>query len=239
MIDRLSLIGALPARALGNIIRRPQSAVADDAGTGVEPRPLSRLARGSHDGPSGARPCGPFELSCRFAPEPAAVPGAREALEPLATLVDRESFVALRLLVCELVTNGVRHGAQEGDGTIELSVRAAPHRVRAEVADSGAGFTPTARAEGSDQGSGWGLHLLEHLSDRWGVQRNGHTVVWFELEAESGADWWLGARNEAASAPSRPGGFSEDAERPNGFPRRLSYVRSLLAGRDAIDVDID
>ena len=33
--------------------------------------------------------------------------------------------------------------------------------------------------------SGWGLYLVRELSDRWGVERNKQTRVWFELDREA------------------------------------------------------
>jgi hypothetical protein len=33
-----------------------------------------------------------------------------------------------------------------------------------------------------DRSSGWGLHLVETLADRWGIERQAGTRVWFELD---------------------------------------------------------
>jgi hypothetical protein len=33
---------------------------------------------------------------------------------------------------------------------------------------------------------GWGLRLVEALALRWGVERSGDTVVWFEVERSAG-----------------------------------------------------
>jgi anti-sigma regulatory factor (Ser/Thr protein kinase) len=52
--------------------------------------------------------------------------------------------------------------------------------VRVEVRDPGPGFTPKPRAH-DDDSMGWGLHLVQHLSDRWGVTRDGEMCVWFEM----------------------------------------------------------
>jgi signal transduction histidine kinase len=152
----------------------------------------------------------PLELSKQLPPEPGAAPKAREALEPLAPVVGPAAFENLRLLVSELVTNSVRHGPSDRPEPIEFSVVAEPHRLRAEVADGGGGFAPPTPTERPDDGSGWGLYLVDSLSDRWGIERNGRTVVWFELEAEVEPEWWL----------SDPG-TSEDAG-----PRRLPEVSS-------------
>jgi len=41
---------------------------------------------------------------------------------------------------------------------------------------------PVARDKPKTDVGGWGLHLVESLSDRWGVH-DGSTHVWFELGA--------------------------------------------------------
>jgi anti-sigma regulatory factor (Ser/Thr protein kinase) len=87
----------------------------------------------------------------------------------------------LRLLVSELVTNSVRHSGAAGDADIELSIRASREAISAEVCDDGNGFEAAVREGDADEESGWGLHLVEALSDRWGTERNGYMCVWFEL----------------------------------------------------------
>lgn len=88
--------------------------------------------------------------------------------------------VNVRLLVSELVANAVRHVDHDGDIRIHLDIRAGSLRV--EVSDPGSGFVPRARTDDSPLGSGWGLHLVAELSDRWGVDHTGPTRVWFEID---------------------------------------------------------
>jgi anti-sigma regulatory factor (Ser/Thr protein kinase) len=90
-----------------------------------------------------------------------------------------------RLLVSELVANAVRH--VRGEGEIGMQVEVRDHALRVEVRDPGGGFVPKARTSASPQGSGWGLHLVEVLSDRWGVEGSGPTRVWFEIDRAVGA----------------------------------------------------
>ena len=33
--------------------------------------------------------------------------------------------------------------------------------------------------------SGWGLYLVRELSDRWGIDHDGETRVWFELDRDA------------------------------------------------------
>jgi LytS/YehU family sensor histidine kinase len=141
----------------------------------------------------------------RLPQAPVAVPAARAALTPLEGAVDPNTFETLRLLVSELVGNSVRHASEEANENIELSVDASREAIRVEVSDGGGGFDATPRGEDADQASGWGLHLLDSLSDRWGTERNGRMRVWFEL-VDSGA-FALGTREEPA------GSFSLSSQR--------------------------
>ena len=88
----------------------------------------------------------------------------------------------LRLLTSEVVTNSVRHAGLAPGGTIGLAVDVSERRVRVEVADDGPSFDPYGLPESSPEGTGgWGLWLVEQLSDRWGVIRNEPNHVWFEV----------------------------------------------------------
>jgi anti-sigma regulatory factor (Ser/Thr protein kinase) len=120
------------------------------------------------------------ELTLRLNPGPQAVPAARKALDGLAELVERTVWEDLRLLVTELVTNGVRHGSQRGPVGVLVSVGG--ERVRVEVSDAGRGFSPAAAPMPHADGSGgWGLQLVDRVAASWGVRVNGRTCVWFEL----------------------------------------------------------
>jgi anti-sigma regulatory factor (Ser/Thr protein kinase) len=110
-----------------------------------------------------------------------AVALARHSLNDLADELGPALFEDMKLLVSELVTNSVRHaGGAAPMSTVLLEVRR--DRVRACVTDPGPGFEATPREPGDDPASGWGLFLVEELSDRWGVELNGATSVWFEID---------------------------------------------------------
>jgi two-component sensor histidine kinase len=83
-----------------------------------------------------------------------------------------------KLLVSELITNSVKYG---GEGPVRLEVQASDASVRAEIIDQGVGFTPKVRDDDLDRVGGWGLHLTEHLTSRWGTYE-GSTHVWFEID---------------------------------------------------------
>jgi anti-sigma regulatory factor (Ser/Thr protein kinase) len=105
---------------------------------------------------------------------------ARAALEDMNGNIDPERLPDVRLLVSELISNSVKYG---GEGPVRLEVSAGPERIRAEIVDQGTGFTPKVRNDDLDKVGGWGLHLVEHLTDRWGTHE-GSTHVWFEMGNE-------------------------------------------------------
>ncbi len=92
----------------------------------------------------------------------------------LARVVEPERLDDLKLLVSELVTNGVKHG-RDGPITIDLRVNGS---IMCAVSDHGPG--PAAR-ETLSGSNGWGLKLVEELATRWGLVRSPDaTQVWFE-----------------------------------------------------------
>lgn len=103
---------------------------------------------------------------------------ARRALMDLDGRVDPAVLPDVRLLVSELVTNSVKYG---GEGPVRLEVTATGDRLRAEIIDQGVGFRPVGRDRGLEDVGGWGLHLVERLTSRWGTHE-GSTHVWFEIE---------------------------------------------------------
>jgi len=113
---------------------------------------------------------------------PHAVAAARRGIDPLESQVGQQMMQDMRLLVSELVTNSVRHSGHNGSTAVELEVSVTATRVLVRVTDSGPGFETSPRGPEDDPGSGWGLFLVEQISDRWGIEANGATQVWFEIE---------------------------------------------------------
>ena len=120
-----------------------------------------------------------FEIS-----RDARAPGrARRAIEGLNERIAPDVAHDVKLLVSELITNSVKYG---GEGALSLKVETEhPRRLRVEVIDQGVGFVPVARDRPATDVGGWGLHLVQTLSDRWGVYE-GSTHVWFEIDRKNG-----------------------------------------------------
>ena len=112
---------------------------------------------------------------------------ARHALEDLTTGLSAGQLRDVRLLVSELVTNAVRHAELTAGDVIQLVVDAADHTLRVEVHDPGGGFVPVEPRPDPARPSGWGLYLVAELADRWGVDSDESTLVWFELDAPATA----------------------------------------------------
>ncbi len=123
------------------------------------------------------------ELSFELAGGPYAVTAARLALADTESRLEPSVAFDLRLLVSELVTNSVKYG---GEGPVELHLDARGETIHAEIVDSGGGFEPKARDRELDDPGGWGLHLVEELTDRWGTYE-GSTHVWFEMDVGGAA----------------------------------------------------
>lgn len=120
------------------------------------------------------------DLELPRTPESAAA--ARQALDELAPQLPRDRFADIRLMVSELVTNAIRHAGLDPDDRIQLALRITEQRVRIEVCDRGPGFEYAESVPDPARGSGWGLFLVHTLADRWGVERDELTRVWFELD---------------------------------------------------------
>jgi anti-sigma regulatory factor (Ser/Thr protein kinase) len=113
-------------------------------------------------------------------PRDRTAPGAaRRAIERLNDRIAPDVVPDVKLLVSELITNSVKYG---GDGEVQLKVESEdPRKLRIEVIDQGVGFVPVERDRPATEVGGWGLHLVQTLSDRWGVYE-GSTHVWFEID---------------------------------------------------------
>jgi anti-sigma regulatory factor (Ser/Thr protein kinase) len=124
------------------------------------------------------------ERELPVSPEAAAV--ARHALDGLDDDLNGR-MRDVRLLVSELVTNAVRHANLADGDVIVLVIDLAAEGLRVEVHDPGGGFVPSAPSPDPARPSGWGLYLVAELADRWGVDSDESTLVWFELDRRAAA----------------------------------------------------
>jgi anti-sigma regulatory factor (Ser/Thr protein kinase) len=123
----------------------------------------------------------------RLPASPEAASAARHALDDLGDAVSDARLRDVRLLVSEVVTNAVRHANLAAGDAIELVVELKRSALRVEVHDPGGGFVPSAPAPDPTRPSGWGLYLVAELADRWGVDSDETTLVWFEFDRSAAA----------------------------------------------------
>jgi anti-sigma B factor antagonist len=126
----------------------------------------------------------PLRAVVRVAGGPAAPRTARLAvLARLDGRLGQRRATDVGLIVSELVTNSVRHAGVDADETIVVDVMLLNDRLRLAVADPGGGTIPHVVDRTPERPGGPGLVLVDQLSDRWGVERDGAgaTSVWCEL----------------------------------------------------------
>jgi anti-sigma regulatory factor (Ser/Thr protein kinase) len=115
---------------------------------------------------------------------PGAVAEARHAIEQIADQEQLPRVEDLRLLVSELVTNSVLHGGAGPKDTVRVSIETPEDNLRVMVCDRGRGWTKRTRStslHSEEPPGGWGLLLVGEIADRWGIDSNDGTCVWFEM----------------------------------------------------------
>jgi anti-sigma regulatory factor (Ser/Thr protein kinase) len=117
-------------------------------------------------------------LDLTLAHDAASVAQARKAVANALPELGAEQNFTVRLLISELVTNALRHGGLEKPLELHASWNGT---VRVEVIDHGDGFTPAPRTQPLEEPGGYGLLLVGSLADRWGVETDHRTTVWFEV----------------------------------------------------------
>ena len=111
---------------------------------------------------------------------------ARGALDDLADDLPSDLLRDTKLLVSELITHRVIRrpldpAATDGDESVALAVFLTPRGVRVQVRYDERGSVRPYPAE-AEPTLGWQFHIVAELADRWGIERDGLTTVWFELD---------------------------------------------------------
>ena len=116
------------------------------------------------------------------------VPTARELASEFGNpLMEPGQLDNLTLVVTELVSNAVRHSASSDP--VKLAMTPKDAYLCVQVTDSGRGLVPEPGAIGNEGGPGYGLFLVEQLTRRWGMTREGgRTRVWVEIDFAEAAD---------------------------------------------------
>lgn len=107
----------------------------------------------------------------------AAITAARRYVADLLEDVPPDPCFDVELMVSELATNCVRHTRSGFILTLEID----DDDIRVEVTDTAPG-TPRVRYPTPNQTTGRGLHIVEGLSDGWGVESDhdqAGKTVWF------------------------------------------------------------
>ena len=174
-------IGAL-SDAVGSLRRGAQALKAENAELRADSDRVRRRRR------AGARANGHVvggeRVEARFALDVQAPGAARVVVaDCLGDRVAASVFHDAQLLVSELVTNSVRHSGVPAGSEVIVSVDLTPGMVRVDVEDPGHAGTVALRAPEVGSGGGYGLNLVQALSERWGMERvaEGGTRVWAQL----------------------------------------------------------
>jgi len=107
------------------------------------------------------------------------VPAARHFVVDTVNDIPKEIVDRVALMVSELATNAIRHGGTD----FEMRIKRTNDELSVEIEDSGDG-APVVRHARPRDASGRGLHIVEALSDAWGVRnanRGAGKTVWFTL----------------------------------------------------------
>ncbi|MGH8913896.1 MAG: ATP-binding protein, partial [Acidimicrobiia bacterium] len=115
-------------------------------------------------------------------PTPNSVPRARRFVLGL-DWAEGASDERLAIVTTEIVTNAILH-ARTG---FRVSATELPGGIRVEVTDRSTD-PPVMKSYGPESPTGRGLHIVDAMADRWGVDptKSGKTV-WFEVDNQMGS----------------------------------------------------
>jgi anti-sigma regulatory factor (Ser/Thr protein kinase) len=211
-------------RVVGNLRRGVSALKAENAEL--------RAERGRLDdpgcGPRGVAASEPSEwVEARVPLDVCAAAAARDIVEQLlAERVASSVLERLKLVVSELVTNSVRHGDVSAGGHAALRVGVVDGGIWLEVEAPGRDGVVAQRAANARTGDGFGLRIVQALSERWGSERStkGGTRVWAQLSATAASvEPDFGARDETTLSRADAAASNERQGRQPG--------RAAVAGR--------
>ena len=130
-----------------------------------------------------------MSLSLWFTGVQRAPTSARASLSTLEPFLGDRLLQGLRLLITELMTNCIRHAGIDERSAMGLSIQLSQEKLRGVVSDAGPGFErPDVVAPHADKPGGFGLVILDSISDRWGLARDELFRVWFEVDVRGMLD---------------------------------------------------
>lgn len=127
----------------------------------------------------------------------------RSVLSQLQGQIAPSTARDVALVVSELVSNSVLHADVNPGRTLTVGLTRLDDRLRINVIDPGSRLEPHVLPPDPERLGGWGLRVVEEVSDAWGVSRNGiaGTRVWCDILLDrSGSPGLLDVDAEAARA---------------------------------------
>jgi anti-sigma regulatory factor (Ser/Thr protein kinase) len=101
----------------------------------------------------------------------------------LAALTGSEAAERVRLAASEIISNAVRHASLPEGSTIDVDVDVDAEAVQVRVAQASAATdVGVVRADERGERGGFGLAIVEQVTDRWGVEEGPPGAVWFRVD---------------------------------------------------------
>jgi anti-sigma regulatory factor (Ser/Thr protein kinase) len=116
-----------------------------------------------------------------------AAASARRDLEEFRKDLTNTELEVTELLTSELINNSVQHAGPGAGSLVTVEVTISDRVIRVKVTDGGSGFAADGRPVPGPGNDHWGLQLVNDLADRWAVESEADTTVWFELDRDASA----------------------------------------------------
>lgn len=116
-------------------------------------------------------------------------PSASAAVREELSQLDELGWVLgdVMLVASELVNNAVVHSGCTPHHDLQVRASRRAGRLIVSVRDPGiSGHSAGPKPATDLQAGGWGMQIVEALSDRWGAERDGGYRVWAEIALSNG-----------------------------------------------------